>query len=251
MVTAAGSRYRRRLEHHLEKEVGGDVRLVSATDLSRGGLRNVSMSQASGPLVCQWDDDDLNHPQRLTAQIDAMRRVGARASFLYEHLQLFQRGRRLCWCNWERSPFSTGHPGTLVAYKDAVPRYDPALARGEDAAAQQEMRRAAVPTVAFAGLGHLFACVCRGDDAYDDDHLLVARRYGMEGATIRERIGTIRSALASYPLEPPLQVVDHMGRTVLLWSRRDPRRLSLVPHDACAATWISGAPPGSKATVAL
>lgn len=252
VVTAAGRRFRERLERHIEKEGTRNVSLVSAPGLTLGALRAVSVSRASGPLVCQWDDDDFNHPCRLTAQVTAMRRLGARASFLYDHLHFFRGSRKLYWCNWERSPFSTGHPGTLLAYKDSIPRYDATLQQREDTAVQQAMLKANVPTVALTGLGHLYMYVCHGKNTFPAaHHRLIARMYGIEEATIQQRIETIRSVLASYPLAPPVSVVDHMDREAFVWSRRDRRAASFVKQGSCRAAWVSGAAAGSSVTVAL
>ena len=33
-----------------------------------GQLRNLSIEAATADIVCQWDDDDLNHPERLELQ---------------------------------------------------------------------------------------------------------------------------------------------------------------------------------------
>jgi hypothetical protein len=252
VVTAAGPRYREHMERRLEKVVTGNVSLISAPGMTLGRMRSVSVAQASGPLVCQWDDDDFNHPHRLSAQIGAMRHLGAKACFLYDHLHFFPGSRKLYWCNWERSPFNTGHPGTLLAYKDSMPPYDATLTQSEDTAAQQAILRANVPTVALTGLGHLYVYVCHGKNTFPTDHhLLIARKYGAEEATLRKRAETIRSALVAYPLKPPLSVVDHMDRVAFVWSRRDGRPASLAEQSSCRATWVSGTAAGSSVTVTL
>ncbi len=252
VVTAAGRRYRDRLAQHLKQVGATQVTLVAAPRLTLGSLRGIGVSRACGPLVCQWDDDDLNHPHRLTAQVAVMRRLGARASFLHDHLHFFQWNRKLYWCNWERSVFHTGHPGTLLAYKDALPPYDTSLQRGEDTAVQQAMLKAHVPTIALTGLGHLYMYVCHGNNTFSvDHHRLIARKYGIEAATITDRLEKLRSALVSYELAPPVTVVDHMAREVFVWSSRHGPPESLAEKGSCTAAWVSGPDAGSTVTVDL
>jgi glycosyltransferase involved in cell wall biosynthesis len=40
--------------------------------LSLGGLRNLSFELALGEYVCQWDDDDWYHPERIEIQLDCL-----------------------------------------------------------------------------------------------------------------------------------------------------------------------------------
>jgi glycosyltransferase involved in cell wall biosynthesis len=44
------------------------IRYVHTAPAILGALRNVSVEAARGMLVCQWDDDDLYHPERLEYQ---------------------------------------------------------------------------------------------------------------------------------------------------------------------------------------
>src|SRR5688500_18065174 len=46
--------------------IGARVRcLQEPADLPLGALRNRALAHARGEFVCQWDDDDRCHPQRL------------------------------------------------------------------------------------------------------------------------------------------------------------------------------------------
>lgn len=53
-----------------------DIKLVPVPDkplkFSLGKLRNLSIENADGEYVCQWDDDDWYDPDRLSAQMEAI-----------------------------------------------------------------------------------------------------------------------------------------------------------------------------------
>ncbi len=44
------------------------IRYVTTAPAILGSLRDISVEAARGMLVCQWDDDDLYHPERLEYQ---------------------------------------------------------------------------------------------------------------------------------------------------------------------------------------
>ena len=49
------------------------IRVVEpAGSLTLGALRNISIEHAGGEIICQWDDDDFYHPERLARQFDAL-----------------------------------------------------------------------------------------------------------------------------------------------------------------------------------
>jgi glycosyltransferase involved in cell wall biosynthesis len=109
------------------------IRHHSAAPAALGTLRNVSVEQARGHLVCQWDDDDLYHPERLEFQYAGLIASGAAAHFLSrwwlwwpERRQLAISSRRI----WE---------GSMLAHRDALGRY-PAIARREDTQLVVELR---------------------------------------------------------------------------------------------------------------
>ncbi|HEY6423038.1 MAG TPA: glycosyltransferase, partial [Pseudonocardiaceae bacterium] len=84
VIVSAGDRaYRRALEHHLEHQGISNARVITAEAGSTlGTLRNLSLDAAAGDVVCQWDDDDCCHPDRVLRQVEQMTRQGARACFL-------------------------------------------------------------------------------------------------------------------------------------------------------------------------
>jgi glycosyltransferase involved in cell wall biosynthesis len=103
------------------------IRGVKATKRHRlGWLRNIAVSGARGEFVAQWDDDDWSSPNRLQAQLRAIRNSGKDACALSR------------WTVYdtasERSYLSYVRPweGSLVARRSALPNYDGSLSRAED-----------------------------------------------------------------------------------------------------------------------
>lgn len=99
---------------------------------SLGELRNLSLRAARGEYVCQWDDDDLYHPQRLELGMLLLQSMRANAMFLSRWMLWSPQARRIGVSGareWE---------GSMLARRDCVPPY-PALARGEDTAVLHAM----------------------------------------------------------------------------------------------------------------
>ncbi|CAN7266377.1 glycosyltransferase family A protein [Devosia sp. LjRoot16] len=121
---------------HLVEQSGADVRLVPADrQLSLGLLRNVSVDQARGEIVCVWDDDDIYGVHRLERGVGALLQARADAVFL----------RQLClWSPHERLLRLSNTrvwEGSMIAFKNVLPRY-PDAARGEDTALVEAMLQA-------------------------------------------------------------------------------------------------------------
>lgn len=82
---------------------------------SLGELRNLSIEIASGEFICQWDDDDWYHPERLTKQLASALRQNKAASILPRWL-IHQRDSDKVYCSnvrlWE---------GSLLCRKNILP----------------------------------------------------------------------------------------------------------------------------------
>jgi glycosyltransferase involved in cell wall biosynthesis len=131
-----------------DSEADALARLVAALDDPRvrllrlpsqgqplGALRNRAVSEARGDIVCQWDDDDLFHPERIALQLSALTALEANACVLERETLWWPRSARVArsgarW--WESS---------LVARKAALPPY-PDLRRGEDTHVVHALARA-------------------------------------------------------------------------------------------------------------
>jgi glycosyltransferase involved in cell wall biosynthesis len=95
---------------------------------SLGSLRNLAVAEARGQYICQWDDDDWYHPDRLTAQLSALRASGRPACVL---------SRWTCVDVEARRAYISPHriwEGSILIERERMVEY-PDLARGEDTVA--------------------------------------------------------------------------------------------------------------------
>ena len=219
VITDADNSYSHRIEDHIRTVGREDVKCVALnTKQTLGFLRNISLQRASGPLVCQWDDDDINHPRRLSIQVDAMKSVGAKASFLRDNFHLFCDTRKLYWCDWMRSTTCPAFPGSLLAYKDVVPCYPDAFARHEDSAVQEALL-ANTRTAMLSGFGYLYIYTFNGSNTFErTHHAALTRSLGFEASTIREYREALEVWLSESGIEPPVSVSDYLGNEVFHWT---------------------------------
>lgn len=191
------------------------IRVVEAAGTpSLGALRNLALDAAAGEVVCQWDDDDIHHPERLAAQLQALRRGGHEAVLLENLLQFFPATRTLYWTNW-RATEAGGHPGTLMLRRGAAARYPeagPEASLGEDLAmAKALIARGGLGTL--AGSPHLFVYVSHGSNSWDDGHhRMLAERLAISRGLLSRREAQLRAGIAGLDLGPgPVRMEGNNG----------------------------------------
>jgi glycosyltransferase involved in cell wall biosynthesis len=104
------------------------VEAPSSPRLTLGELRNLAVAECSGEYFCQWDDDDWSHRERLSFQMDVIRKSGMQASILM-HWLVFDDTRKKAYVSVRR-PWE----GSLLCRKSLLGgelRYEPSP-RGED-----------------------------------------------------------------------------------------------------------------------
>ena len=114
-----------RLESFLRKLGRSDIRLAPYSRRGRinlGRLRNFSVRQAEGELMCQWDDDDLHHPDRLLYQSRVLSNKRKGAVYLVDILHFLERQRKVYMANLSSSP-CTCHPATGLYFKKDFPGF--------------------------------------------------------------------------------------------------------------------------------
>ena len=166
---------------------------------SLGQLRNAAIDAAQGDFVCQWDDDDRYHPQRLSLQWQALARERADFCFLSDQLHWFPTRGELYWDDWNREAWPLNLvPGTLLGRRARMPRY-PQLARGEDTDVLLHILRRGDRIARVRDAGWCYVYVYHGANTWDATHHVAisrAKRYGQ--ARLLQRESDLRRHLAEY-----------------------------------------------------
>lgn len=165
---------------------------------SLGYLRNIAVELANGSIVCQWDDDDLNHPLRLERQYQRLQEQQADFCLFTDQLHWFEPSQELYWDDWnvERYPMNLIQ-GTLMGRRDYIGRY-PDLARGEDTPVVLDIVRRCKIT-ALRGQGYLYVYVYNGKNAWDFRHhaaISAWKRLRLDDLT--PRVSTLTEYLRGY-----------------------------------------------------
>lgn len=215
IVSNGDARYLQAIRRHLETLGSAAIRLVALPQqpATLGALRNLAVEAASGDIVCQWDDDDLYHPQRLQLQAEHLLRHDAGACLMTDYLQFFHREREMFWVNWTNRTDNPRHhllPGTLMMAKDRRLRYPESGAdavKGEDDALIDRMVAQQVPIAVLREHGWMYVYGYHGNNTFSYEH---HRRLAVQSASplgfIRAHRPALVDALRHYRLPRPFVV---------------------------------------------
>ena len=219
IIVSEGERdYRTALERYIDQHAIERARVVPAEPgATLGELRNRTLDEAAGPIVCQWDDDDLSHPNRLAEQSEAMEREGADACFLIDHLQYLEQERLIFWIDWTMSGALTDEwqlfPGTVMMRRDERFRYPeagPYSTRGEDSVMVDQLWHN-VPVARVGGMGHLYLYQYHGRNTFSREHHLHITSCAGANERIEAMGEKIREAVHYYPVPKPIPVLGASG----------------------------------------
>ncbi|MES4905914.1 MULTISPECIES: glycosyltransferase [unclassified Streptomyces] len=151
------------LEDHVRGLADERIRLHRLPPEGRtlGELRNIAVDLATGPYVCQWDDDDLYDPERIEVQLAAVLALDATACFLARERLWWPARRKLAISGirvWE---------GSMLCAKEALPRY-PQRRCGEDSPVAEAVVRGG-RTVSLDA-PELYTYVFHGANTFDEPH---------------------------------------------------------------------------------
>lgn len=190
-----------------------DIRIVDPQrKLSLGALRNVARESAGGDILCQWDDDDLYHPERLEVQLEHLLQADCEAVCLQEIMLFFPRAREL-YCINARA--TGGMPPTLMCRRRAPIRYPetgPDSHIGEDTAVLLQLRERDACRF-LAGAPHLHVYVSHGHNTQTDDHhRMLVTRIAISRSLLLRRESQLREGLRPVELGPePIPVMGYNG----------------------------------------
>ncbi len=188
-----------------------------------GALRNISVEAAQGEIICQWDDDDYSHPERLAIQFGHMIAQAAGASFFADHLHYLEPDGLLWWIDWSVNGQNDGlmqlAPGTLMMHRDSRFRYPecgPDARRGEDWVFMESVY-GSLTVAALKGAGHLYLYRYHGRNTFSREHhhSLCAER-SLPNAQLLQSAATLREAVRYYPIARPCSVVGREGPAFVL-----------------------------------
>lgn len=182
-----------------------DIRIVaSPSRQTLGALRNLSVESARGEILCQWDDDDRHHPDRVRSQLEALVDSRNDAVYLEDVMQYFPASRALYCTHWGAVE-PKGMPGTLMCRRAAQPRYPeigPTAARGEDTAVALSLMRPHGYAL-LAGAPHLFVYVSHGANTWPaEHHRMLANELAISRGLLLRREGVLREGLRPFSLGP-------------------------------------------------
>jgi glycosyltransferase involved in cell wall biosynthesis len=178
-----------------------DIRIVLCPrNLILGKKRNLSLDSARGDVLCQWDDDDLFHPQRLECQLACLREGDHEAVYLQEVMQYFPRAQSIYWTNWQ-STQAGGHPGSLMVKRVVPFRYPiegPTASLGEDLHVALLLRERG--SVQFlATMPHLFVYVSHGNNSWNaSHHEMLASELSISKGLLQRREAAVRQGLKPF-----------------------------------------------------
>jgi glycosyltransferase involved in cell wall biosynthesis len=219
IVVSEGERdYRTALERYIDQQAIAHARVVRAEPgTTLGRLRNMTLDEAAGPIVCQWDDDDCSHPHRLAEQWEAMEQEGADACFLIDHLQYIEQERLIFWIDWTMSGALTDEwqlfPGTVMMRRDERFRYPeagPYSTRGEDSVMVDQLWHN-VHVARVGGMGHLYLYHYHGRNTFSRDHHMHITSCAGTNERIEAMADKIREAVNYYPVPKPIPVLGASG----------------------------------------
>lgn len=145
------------------------IEIPATPKLTLGELRNISVAQARGRYVCQWDDDDWYADQRLSEQFLALQKSGKPAIVLSRWIM--SDGQ-----SYWMSPTHTWE-GSLLSRKSVMRPYAK-LAVREDTPMIQEMQRSGL--LAMMDAPFLYVYQCHGNNTWDSSHFAGLRALGHE-----------------------------------------------------------------------
>jgi glycosyltransferase involved in cell wall biosynthesis len=215
-----------------------------------GELRNVAVARARGEWICQWDDDDRYHPERLRLQWEHAQSEQAAVNYLVDQLHWFGPDNTLFWDDWsgEFYPMNVIQ-GTILARRDVMPPY-PDIGRGEDTLQTHALLRAeasnAFRVSRLRGMGWCYIYRYHGGNVWDAaHHRAISAVKRLDQARLLPRLALLRNRLKDYwpalpsmrtPVGPRFEYVtpdapDHPAGS----PERDAQAAFFLRRTSCAA----------------
>jgi glycosyltransferase involved in cell wall biosynthesis len=179
--------------------------------LRLGELRNIAVKRARGEWICQWDDDDRCHPERLRLQWEHAQSENAAVNYLVDQLHWFLPDNVLFWDDWSGEPYPLNViQGTILARREVMAPY-PDLSRGEDTLQTHALLRAealgAFRVSRLRGVGWCYIYRFHGRNVFDAaHHRAISAVKRLRPARLLPRLALLQDRLKEYqPALPSAQ----------------------------------------------
>jgi glycosyltransferase involved in cell wall biosynthesis len=182
------------------------IRYVTAPAGPLGSLRNASVAAAHGTLLCQWDDDDLYHPQRLEFQYGELVAAGASAHFLSRLMMWWPEERRLAVSSrrmWE---------GSMLCRRLALGTYPP-IERREDTHVVKDLRERG-NRITYTDQPLAYCYIVHGDNTSGLRHLTKLFTKATATSGPDEYDGRLEELAGVFPLHAYQEELRRLGRAV-------------------------------------
>lgn len=217
IVSAGTRRYQAAVRNFVDSLDRSDIHVMtlSSAHVPIGVMRNISLDQVSGEFICQWDDDDLYHPDRIKMQYQSTIDHNSDACYLTDHLQFFPHTRQMYWIDWRlfRTDVisDTLVPGTLFMKRNGTLRYPELDHAGEDNVFRNTLYHH-FPTYALSGHGYLYVYrVHRMNQCPVEHHHQITAHGCVSRSYLQERIPQLKSTTSTIPLPMPFHLLDQSG----------------------------------------
>tara|TARA_R110002153_G_scaffold246952_2_gene402911 strand:+ start:32 stop:2554 length:2523 start_codon:yes stop_codon:yes gene_type:complete len=141
-----------------------NIHLIETKDnITLGELRNISVREASGEYVIQWDDDDIYHEKRIEAMQKILARHSSVNACFLKTFKVYDKATGITTLskNWG------GVEGSMIARKSTMPNYEP-LSKGEDTPVRDYFLNNHKGVV--INDPDLYTYVIHGDNTWDREH---------------------------------------------------------------------------------
>lgn len=167
------------IEKYIKQLNRNDIFFFTAPEtLSLGSMRNTCVELATGQIICQWDDDDLYHPDRITTQFHFLRSNSSNVASLYcDFLKYFKQTKELYWCDWsQESEYSHRFLcGSIMFYKSIFYMYETFYPETGHQSCREEDLNVLEKTIGKGDVmpilaGHQYIYVHHGSNTYEIEH---------------------------------------------------------------------------------
>jgi len=182
------------------------IRYVNTAHATLGELRNVSVEASRGTFLCQWDDDDLYHSQRLEFQYGELMASGKAAHVLSRWLMWWPEQQRLAISSrrfWE---------GSMLVHRHALGSYQ-AVARREDTQVIADMRERG-NRIAHSDQPFAYCYIVHGANTYGTGHHKKMFAKASEIFSAEEYAGSLEQFETIFPMRGYREALARLGRGV-------------------------------------